>query len=138
MVYNETDFILSQVAPVTMILVVVMEVMKLLEALVHHPDGVQMRLNHLQHTQRVTMKVIVNLEQFRQLEIKHRLLLSSIIMRPLNTTLIMVIIQPILTQHMVIIMDIHIGIINKKHFREFGRKCFLYSLQFYQPGCSIR
>ena len=88
-----------------MILVVVMEVMGLLEALVH-PDGVQMRLNHLQHTQRVTMKVIVNLEQFRRLEIKHRLLLSSIIMRPSVPHLIMVIIQPILTQHMVIIMDI--------------------------------
>ena len=101
--------------PVTMILVVVMEVMKLSAALVH-PDGVRMRLNHLQPTQRVTMKAIVNLEQFRQPEIKPRLLLSSIIILLLNTTLIMVIIQLILIQHMVIIMDMHIGIINKKAF----------------------
>lgn len=64
------------------------------------------------------MKAIVNLEQFRQLKIKHRLLLSSIIIRPLNTTLIMVIIQLILIQHMVIIIDIHIGIINKKAFSQ--------------------
>lgn len=84
-----------------------------------------MRLNHLQHTQRVIIKAIVNLEQFWQLEIKHRLLLSNIIILPLNTTLIMVTIQLIPIQHMVIIMDIHIGIINKKAFsQEFERKCF--------------
>lgn len=121
-----------------MILVVVMEVMKLLAALVH-PDGVQMRLNHLQPTQRVTMKAIVNLEQFRQPEIKPRLLLSSIIILLLNTTLIMVIIQLILIQHMVIIMDIHIGIINKKAFSQVKTKMlFYYSVLVLSTGCSIR
>ncbi len=98
-----------------------------------------MRLNHLQHTQRITMKAIVNLEQFLQLETKHRLLLSSIIIRPLNTTLIMVIIQLILTQHMVIIMDIHIGIINKKAFSQVKTKMlFYYSVLVLSTGCSIR
>ena len=102
-----------------------MGVMKLQESLIPH-DRVKIRLNHLQPTQRITMKAIVNLEQFRQLKIKPRLLLSSIIILPLNPTLIIVITQLILTQHMVTIMDIHIGIINKKSiFASLDENAFL-------------
>ncbi len=51
----------------------------------------------------------------------------------------MVIIQLTLTQHMVIIMDIHIGIINKKAFSQVKTKMlFYYSVLVLSTGCSIR
>ena len=57
---------------------------------------------------------------------------------PLIAVIIMVIIQPTLTQHTVTIMDIHIDIIKEKIFVEIkSAKIFLYSCSSF-IGCSIR